>query len=132
MTLSPSLRLRMARNAATLTLMDAAGVGRPARAMIYDGGDALLVTLPFASPVGEIQEGDGRIALAIGEAVMAAADGVPVRAEVVDGDGLPLWSCSASMHNGTGDIRIAVSGSAGSGSQIWAGGLVQIAGGTLG
>lgn len=132
MTLTPSLRLRTARNAATLTLMDAAGVGKPALARIYDGANQLLVTIPFASPAGEIQDGDGRIALDVGEAAMAVADGVPVRADVVDGASLPLWSCSASMHDGSGDIRIAVSGSAGSGTQIWAGGLVQIAGGTLG
>lgn len=132
MSLAPSLRLRRARNAATLATMDAAGAGNPAQALIYDGADVLLVTIPFASPAGLIQDDDGRLALAAGEAAMAVADGVPVRAEVLDGEGHPLWTCSATMHDGTGDIRIAVSGAGGAGAQIRAGGLVQLASGTLG
>lgn len=129
MTITVSTELRGVRNSATLTLIDAGGSGKPGYAAIFNSAGTLLVTVPFAQPMGAVGS-DGRIVLAAGETAMASGDGIPASAQVFNGLGSLMFSCSASLPGSGGDIQVAVSG--GDGTKIYAGGLVQFTGGTLG
>lgn len=138
MTVTISTDHRGARNNGTLALLDAGGSGAPGYASCYGGtrpadgaapGSSVLINALFAFPAGAVQ-GDGSILLAVGPEVLAIADGVVTWARVYNGLGVRLFDCDVSIPAGAGDLKLAVSG--GSSTQVWAGGAVQLASGTMG
>jgi hypothetical protein len=131
---------RAARNNGTLTLLDAGGADKPGYALFYagtrpeDGGTpagSALISVPFAYPAGVVQA-DGSLLLNTGAQVLAVADGVATWARIFNGNDVRIADCDASGPNGTGALRIAVSGGDGLSAQVWAGAAVQIASGTMG
>ena len=64
--------------------------------------------------------------------MLASGSGIVTWARVFNGLGVRLFDCDVSIPGGAGDLWLTVAGSGGSTTQVWAGGVVQIASGTMG
>lgn len=138
MSLTITTALRAARNGATLALMDAGGAGQPAVAELYAGmrgdvgGSVRVASAPFAHPAAVLQE-DGSLLLSIAAEVLASADGAPNWVRVKNGLGVVLFEGDVTLPGAGGDFQLAPSGVASpTSTQVWAGGALQLASGSLG
>jgi hypothetical protein len=141
MSVAISSSLRAARCSAVLTMLDDGGAGSPASATIYAGerpapgepaSGTLVATVAFSFPAGVVQP-DGSLLLSVAPEALASADGAPAWLRVFSGTGVWLFDADVSLPGGAGDFWLAPTGvEAPTSTQVYAGGVIQLASGTLG
>lgn len=146
-TLTFTQAMRAARNAASIALADLGAANSSIKLYTAQGG-ALLATRQLDKPCGSIRPSDGRLVLAMGDAVdVAVATGAATWAEWCDGSGVAVAAGrvtdpAGNITDGSGNVvpdplglgAFVLGGSGGStgGTMVYAGGLVLLYAGVIG